>query len=75
MSFSDIKRRVSKDEELSEPNSTLGAWYKYRDADFSVASLDTGADTTEAGVEFISQINDRTTLTGRATLLLSLIHI
>ena len=69
VSFSDIKRRVSKDEELSEPNSTLGAWYKYRDADFSVASLDTGADTTEAGVEFISQINDRTTLTGRATLL------
>jgi len=67
VSLNDLKVREGRYGEGTD--TTIGAWYKYRDAEFSVANLDTGDDTTEAGIEFLSQINDKASITGRAILL------
>jgi len=46
---------------------TLGAWAKHRTEGFSSASLDTGADTTDIGMEFYTDVSDLLSLSGRAT--------
>ncbi len=71
-----IEGRVSLNEirrgRKASPGSrdlTVGTWYRYRDGGFSVASLDSGEDTIEAGAEFIADLNERAVLQGRATVL------
>jgi len=46
---------------------TLGAWAKHRGEGFSSASLDTGADTTDVGMEFYAELSELVSLSGRAT--------
>ena len=46
---------------------TIAAWAKRRDAGFSTASLDTGADTTDTGIEAVAEINEKLSLSARAT--------
>jgi len=60
--------------DLSELNdwqreSSLGAWYKQRDSEFSSNTFDTGSDTTDAGFETSIAATDRVTLSARAAVL------
>jgi len=51
----------------SERESSIGAWYKQRDKDFSSSSFDTGAATTDTGAETSIAATERITLSARAT--------
>ncbi len=48
--------------------ATAGVWVKYRDQGFSSSGFDTGADTTDAGIEAQFQLGERLSLSGRATM-------
>jgi len=48
-------------------DSTLGAWTKLRDKGFSSGGIDTGADTTDSGVEATMQLSEALELSARAT--------
>lgn len=48
-------------------DATLGAWTKRRDKGFSSGGIDTGADTTDNGVEATLQLNEALELSARAT--------
>jgi len=70
-----IEGRLSLNDLLSDTPSLetndvhAGAWYKFREADYSVADVDTGADTTDAGFELIAEVNSDLSIESRATLL------
>jgi len=51
----------------SERESSVGAWYKQRDKNFSSSSFDTGVATTDTGAEASVAATDRITLSARAT--------
>ena len=55
--------------DISNKEGTLGAWYKQRDKGFSNARYDNLADTTDAGIEALVEINDKLDASLRATLL------
>lgn len=63
-----IEVRASANEliDLEKP-VTIAAWAKSRDAGFSTASLDTGTDTTDTGIELIAEISDVLDVSGRYT--------
>lgn len=53
--------------DFSSLSGSIGAWFKERDAGFSTASLESGYDTTDIGVELISQLSDSVDIALRAT--------
>ena len=63
-----VEARVSANDisNLQRP-VTVAAWLKNREAGFSTASLDTGVDTTDSGIEVVAEVNDKLSLSGRAT--------
>jgi len=52
-----------------ERESNIGAWYKQREKNFSGNSFDSGADTTDAGVESSIAATEKVTLSARAAIL------
>jgi hypothetical protein len=48
---------------------SASGWWKRRDAGFNIARLETAADRTEAGGEFLARVSERFSLTGRAATL------
>ena len=48
-------------------SGSIGAWFKERDAGFSTASLESGYNTTDVGIEAISQVNEKVDIAVRAT--------
>ena len=63
-----VEARVSANDIINiEKPLTIAAWAKRREAGFSTASLDTGVDTTDTGVEVVAEVSDKLSLSGRAT--------
>ena len=63
-----VEARLRVNDVLSMPAETrLRGWYKRRDAGFSTANIDTGADTTDSGLELQSELGTDTSLLLRLT--------
>ena len=60
-------RASAKDFGSLEKPVTVAAWAKRRDAGFSNAAVDTGADTIDTGLEVIAEYSDVLVISGRAT--------
>ena len=53
--------------DFSTLSGSIGAWFKKRDAGFSISSLDSGYETTDMGLETIANINEKVDVSFRAT--------
>lgn len=62
-----LEVRVLVNELIALENTvSVAAWAKKRDAGFSVANIDTGADTTDIGIEAIANLRSNLSVSGRA---------
>lgn len=63
-----LEARVELTRKLSWiQKASAGAWVKKRDSGFSSGGYDTGVETSDAGVEFTAELNERSKLSARAT--------
>lgn len=65
-----IEAKIDLSEKLDlQHKAVLNAWGKYREKGFSSAGIDTGTETTDAGIEASFAVNDNLELSGRVTAL------